>query len=65
MLFKLHIQLHFWQQTRHVLQACVWLMFALKLVHCWFITDRISMGGNAIAFVRPFVSTLSLEPTDC
>ena len=28
------------------------------------ITDRISEGGNAIASIRPFVSTLSLEPTD-
>ena len=32
-------------------------------MHC-FINDRISVGGNAIASVRPFVSTLSLELTD-
>ena len=28
------------------------------------VTDRISGGGNAIASIRPFVSTLSSEPTD-
>jgi len=27
-------------------------------------TDHISMGGNAFTSVRPFVSTLSSEPTD-
>ena len=30
----------------------------------WLVTDRISVEGNAIASVRPFVSTLSSEPTD-
>ena len=28
------------------------------------VTDHISVGDNAIASVRPFVSTLSSEPTD-
>ena len=42
--------------------------FTVYFLFWLFFTDRISVGGNAIASVhlsiRPCVSTLSLEPTD-
>ena len=34
------------------------------IIYVLFITDRISMGGNAIASVHQSVSTVSLEPSD-
>ena len=48
--------------------VCFHSIILLGGKYTYFITERISVGGNAIASVRlsvrPFVSTLSPEPTD-